>query len=743
MRIIRIVGSIFGFIVLCFNVVVGQDFDLLKLAPNIEIEDSSESRVWNFVGSNLYRLSLDSANKVSGEISVSISNAGDSSGFSALLFDLPDNYTGDTLKVSASIKTDNIVGGYAGLMVRIDPGIAFKNMNDQGIVGTTDWSRYEVSVPMKSAETTRILLGGLMVGKGKMWIDDLEIWVDGQLIESLGDQSKVKFLSENHETPGEMAIEFPRLDDGVVYNLDLLGRVWGLTKYYHSQVSLGSYNLDNELFKFLPSYLQARDAGKRDSLLNNWISSCGELKTNNSSISAGEGAFIKRDMSWISEFEISEELRKRLELISSHRTYGSHHYYKIDENTGKPIFLNEEVYEDSPYPKSGARLLSLFRYWNIIQYFYPNRELIDVEWSSILTDFIPEFLNAVDELEYETVVLKLLAEIDDSHAYVLSGANKVDSLRGGNIAPLDIRFLEGNFIVAGHRASKLEGDPVLSIGDIITHINGKDVNKIVDSVGSYYSASNREAQLRDISQNLLRSNGNRILIDYISKGDSLRTWVDLFVRDSLEQIGLSRVNADSSFSLIDNGIGYISMSNISKSDVSKFKDYFSDTKGVIFDLRGYPSASVSTDLASLFVDKPVSFAKFSVSNSERPGEFNLYDGPQIPSRSIDYDGKIIILVDEMTQSLAEYTAMALRAVDGTIVVGSKTAGADGDVSIVMLPGGISTMISGVGIYYPDGTQTQRIGIVPDLIVNPTVNGLVQGKDEVLEKAIELLSTVEN
>jgi C-terminal processing protease CtpA/Prc len=49
------------------------------------------------------------------------------------------------------------------------------------------------------------------------------------------------------------------------------------------------------------------------------------------------------------------------------------------------------------------------------------------------------------------------------------------------------------------------------------------------------------------------------------------------------------------------------------------------------------------------------------------------------------------------------------------------------------------LISGIGIYYPDGTETQRIGIVPDVVVKPTIEGIKKNRDEVLEKAIELIN----
>lgn len=49
------------------------------------------------------------------------------------------------------------------------------------------------------------------------------------------------------------------------------------------------------------------------------------------------------------------------------------------------------------------------------------------------------------------------------------------------------------------------------------------------------------------------------------------------------------------------------------------------------------------------------------------------------------------------------------------------------------------MISGIGVYYPDGTETQRIGIVPDIICKPTIQGIKAGKDELLEKALVLIN----
>jgi C-terminal processing protease CtpA/Prc len=143
-------------------------------------------------------------------------------------------------------------------------------------------------------------------------------------------------------------------------------------------------------------------------------------------------------------------------------------------------------------------------------------------------------------------------------------------------------------------------------------------------------------------------------------------------------------------------------------------------------------------LGSFFVSSSTPFVKFTNGNVDNPGEFTFTNSIEIPSQGKTYKGKLVVLVNELSQSQAEYTSMAFRAGDNTTIIGSTTAGADGNVSAIMLPGGLRTMISGIGVNYPNGEETQRIGIVPDIEVKPTIKGIREGKDELLEKAIEII-----
>jgi hypothetical protein len=163
-----------------------------------------------------------------------------------------------------------------------------------------------------------------------------------------------------------------------------------------------------------------------------------------------------------------------------------------------------------------------------------------------------------------------------------------------------------------------------------------------------------------------------------------------------------------------------------------------NTKGLIVDIRNYLSDFVVFALGSHLVQEDAQFVRFTELDLSNPGVFRWESGPTIKPGSPYYSQKVVVLVDENSQSQSEYTAMALRATPNAIVMGSTTAGADGDISPIPLPGDLQTFISGLGVFYPDKRPTQRIGIVPDIVVRPAITGIRAVRDEVLESAVQYI-----
>src|SRR5690606_572115 len=147
------------------------------------------------------------------------------------------------------------------------------------------------------------------------------------------------------------------------------------------------------------------------------------------------------------------------------------------------------------------------------------------------------------------------------------------------------------------------------------------------------------------------------------------------------------------------------------------------TRGRVIDIRSYPKEFVVFALGGRLVDRRTEFARITRGDAANPGTFTFADPIPVVPIQPKYEGQVAILVDESSISQSEYTAMALRAGPGAVVVGSTTAGADGNVSRIPLPGGLTTLVSGIGVFYPDGTPTQRVGIIPDIEARPTIEGI--------------------
>lgn len=121
----------------------------------------------------------------------------------------------------------------------------------------------------------------------------------------------------------------------------------------------------------------------------------------------------------------------------------------------------------------------------------------------------------------------------------------------------------------------------------------------------------------------------------------------------------------------------------------------------------------------------------------RQDQWPFEDFGEVAARCTEpYKGRVILLVNELTQSNPEFQAMALQRYPQTLTIGSLTSGADGDIVWIPLPGQL-TSFSGVGVLYPDGTPTQTVGVRLDIELCPTAEGLQAGRDEVLERALAL------
>lgn len=687
-----------------------------------------------------YDLSIDNeahSGKNSGKIT-STKNGG----FGSIAYKIPANYTGKTITLEGYMKIKNVTNGFAGLLLRIDGNgrtIAFDNMESQNITGTKDWQKYSITL-FYLEEVENIYVAGILSGKGEVWFDDFTLTIGGEDIRTLKgiekEFSKARLDKEFDDM--DSLVDLSNLTIENIESLELLGRVWGFLKYYHPEIAKGGYNWDYELFRFLPRYIETKNKNDRNELIINWISSLGELEKCIKCKPIDQKAVLKPDLIWI--YNEEKELKNKLLTVYNNRSQGKNYYIEMTEGVGNPIFKNENSYATTSYPDDGFRLLALYRYWNMINYFFPNKHLTDKDWNTTLKEYIPFFLNSKNELEYELSVIQLIGDVKDTHANLWGGADKIDVWKGEYYAPVHVRFIENKLVVTDYYNEELKNSIGLKIGDVITKINDITVERLITEKKKYFPASNTPTRLRDISADLLRSNSKEIKIEVISDDSKTQTrTLKLYSKGHLNIYKWYRRNNDKSYKMLVNNIGYVTLASIKEEDIPIIKNEFKDTKGIIIDIRNYPSTFVPFSLGSYFVSSSTPFVKFTTGSVDIPGQFTFTGNKEIPSLGKTYKGKLVVLLNELSQSQAEYTAMAFRAGDNTTIIGSTTAGADGNMSKIELPGGLTTVISGIGVYYPNGERTQRIGIIPDIEVLPTIEGIRLGKDELLEKAIEIIT----
>lgn len=726
---------------------------------NLDFEQSANTLPagWTEYGHPEYIITSDSSTVQHGNISVSIENMTDMKGFKTLTYPIFDVYQGKEITLSGYIKTENVTEGYAGLYLKMDHDICMETMSDQGVTGTTNWTKYEITTKMDPYRTQLTVIGGILIGKGKVWFDNFSIAIDGKKIETLSPIKMAKLansvkIEQDATYKYASKIQFPGLNEEQIQNLELLGRLWGFLKYHHPAVTSGKYNWDYELFRILPDYLKVENNEERDKVLLHWIKKLGKVKDRKVKQEHFGTTILKPDLAWVEKLDMNSELRCSIKNIYKNRNYGEQYYINPNQSS-RPFFSNENAYSILNYPDTGYRLLALYRFWNVIHYFFPYRDLTDIDWNTILKTFIPKFISASNELSYELTVKQLVTCINDTHGRFIN-FDKCEEWDGFNYAPFRVRFVEDEKLVVDHLASAYKNMVNIKVGDVITHIEDKSINAIIDSVKMYYPASNRRTLLRNISRNLLRSKDSQINITYYSQGKQCRQNINLFPTRQLntdKDLFYRIKDEDPCYRFLDDQIGYVSIANIRYGDISRLKEAFRNTKGLIVDIRNYPPFGVHTALGTYFVSDTASILKWGIRNPNNPGEFILGITQNIENSKLfidnnmrvnykepKYQGKVFILVDEETQSLAEFTTMVFKAGTNVTVLGSPTAGADGDITTIYLPGGLGINFTSIGVYYPDGSQTQRIGIIPDIIVRPTVEGIRQGRDELLEKAIEMI-----
>jgi carboxyl-terminal processing protease len=531
-----------------------------------------------------------------------------------------------------------------------------------------------------------------------------------------------------------------------IRNLATFCKVWGFLKYYHPFPSEKKVDWDKVL---IDNYSQVKDATTKaefDKIIDSLISSCGKVKTRKNKFFPTPAQSLNADFKWLSDtagFSAASSDYMN-SVFTNHRRFKSK-YVQIDNLfVGNPRF-NETAYEEMVYPNEAYRYLALARYWNAVNYYFPSKYLMDHPWDESLKEALPVFQTAKDSAEYYRAIQWITARIDDGHAmYVRSPWKEVFM-----VPPFGTFFSNEQLTVTAFANDSLAKLSELQIGDVILKINERPVKTVWNDVLTHHSVSNlpfaeftfgRSSYMLkstlDTSIMVIRRNNSELTVR-VKNYEPLPLY-KLWRTPEFKRKRVTGVYTDSISGIT---YGYFNMGTLLKDDVDQLYTKMQQYPSLVLDARNYPKEFMAwVALANRIVTPKQNIALMSVPDYEHPGYFKYNKvGLQVGCDAYQcYKGNVFILVDHTTMSQAEYQVMALRLAPHATVIGTQTAGADGNISTVVFPGNYSCNFSGLGWYYADGRQTQRIGIVPDIKVDYTVETELAQRDPIMEKALELI-----
>lgn len=525
-------------------------------------------------------------------------------------------------------------------------------------------------------------------------------------------------------------------------------KTWNFIKYYHPDVASRKIDADS-LFLVNVKNISSQDdfnsiVDKLTGKLNKKFTASAPAETSQDVLSKNQ------NFDWFQKNrKVSSENKDLLNTIYKHR-------YNF-ENLPKGKLVSEEkkypFAKDENLPQE-YRLLTLAKIQGVVDYLFPHKYLMDKNFDTFFKNMLDESLTINTRKDFEIILANLVSKMEDSHAFKFYRELNYRNdflFNTSYYSPFDYKIVDNYLLVSDIVFPEICTKANIRKGDHITEINGKKISKIIDEKSRLLSVSNREKLIYELSSyqnNLIWSdNSPQKLLKVKSGNKTFTTNIEL-----VNTLDKTQVNVLSNYinnknqkwttrELINKDIAYFNINNtlqfINNVDDDKIDEKMesiilnaSKKKAMVFDMRGYPDwgGFIFHYVYKYFSPSENYFYKYYAPNLKNIGTFaylkdSYHYFPEIKNmQTMPYSGKVFIIVNPETRSASEWYTMSLQKIfPQSITIGQQTAGADGDVVRVNLPGNYLLEFTGNGIFYPDNTQTQQIGV--------KINEVIKYKDQ--------------
>lgn len=393
---------------------------------------------------------------------------------------------------------------------------------------------------------------------------------------------------------------------------------------------------------------------------------------------------------------------------------------------------NKEPESDSTYTRLAVSAII----WNVIQHSYPYFEHCDIDWESSLKDLLINASVEQSKHDFLNGVYKASSKLDDGHISM----SHPDLMFKFYYPPFFLDHAEGKFVIS----RILEENTDVKEGDIVLEIDGVDINKAADEAVKNCSASTPGRKMDYLLSGKLVNNKNcgPIKLKILRNEKDLEVSVDRTYKfNTFIEKGLFREYRPEKYIEIKPGIFYADLTRFEPNELENKLSTLIDADGVIFDLRGYPY--FDSDFLQHLTDEPVKCPQLLIPQIIYPDRENMndWDGSgrwEWEPKKPRFKGKIVFITNASAISWAETLLSMVEAYRLGTIIGTQTAGTNGDCNRLKLPGGYSFAFTGIKTLKHDGSPHHGTGIIPEIQVHRTIKGISEKRDEFLEKALELI-----
>lgn len=375
-----------------------------------------------------------------------------------------------------------------------------------------------------------------------------------------------------------------------------------------------------------------------------------------------------------------------------------------------------------------TRLASTMIAWNLFQHFYPYWDQVPVDWNSSLGPALERAALASDDRAFAEELAHFLALLRDGHAWVRYRPWFAAEL------PFNWKWVEGQLVVTDVDWGAQSIPP----GSTVQAINGMPIEDALAKQITLISGSPQWQ--RHVALNRMRYSDKETEIANLtvrSMDGKLTTATVPFEATQEHRFAASRRAVVEE---IEPGILYVDLTRLDEERFAAEAERIENAAALIFDLRGYPAGKPSY-LAHMS-DRLMLSAKMELPEYVAPDGFadRWDDGswkvrPALPR----YTENIVFLMDESAVSFAESILGTVKGNRLATLIGEPTAGANGNLTRFILPGGYMVSWTAMRVTNQDGSPHHVVGVFPDILVTRTVAGVREGRDEQFDAAARYVS----